>query len=284
MIHHKYSEHTKDNFSSSMKQQRGLAEPRCQRQRVDGDAAPRACAHVRTRHAPGSRGAVVSTPHSSSSKGGQRSRAQASEHHHHPATGADIMGDLANPDPLRALAFGTTGWREGMAAGHHRFNGPCSNYQRGWAPVTTPIPAAAEPWSQTPWVRVRGDGAENSSTTNLWLGTQGPRPRPRRLEGRPSARLSPSPPGLKSPVLGDTVHCAPLWEAAGLGSARKRSSSICALDTEKVDDPVRFDMNETNRTGITTLQVPKVSMGSKACLGRRMSSRQGPGDESDAEH
>lgn len=66
---------------------------------------------------------------------------------------------------------------------------------------------------------------------------------------------------------------------------RKSSSRVCALDTEKVDDPVRFDTSKTNRTGITTLQVPKVSTEKKATAlgGLGMSSRRGPGDELDAE-
>lgn len=63
------------------------------------------------------------------------------------------------------------------------------------------------------------------------------------------------------------------------------NSTVCALDTEKVDDPVRFDMSKTNRTGITTLQVPKVSTEKKATAlgGLGMSSRRSPGDELDAE-
>ena len=65
----------------------------------------------------------------------------------------------------------------------------------------------------------------------------------------------------------------------------KSNSTVCALDTEKVDDPVRFDMSKTNRTGITTLQVPKVSTEKKATAlgGRGASSRHSPGDKLDAE-
>lgn len=72
---------------------------------------------------------------------------------------------------------------------------------------------------------------------------------------------------------------------AGSGRRKPGCSSVCALDTEKVDDPVRFDMSETKRTGITTLQVPKVGLERKATAlgGLAMSSRWGPGDELDAE-
>lgn len=65
---------------------------------------------------------------------------------------------------------------------------------------------------------------------------------------------------------------------------RTSNSTVCALDTEKVDDPVRFDMSKTNRTGITTLQVPKVSTEKKAAAlgGLGPSSRRSPGDELDA--
>lgn len=70
------------------------------------------------------------------------------------------------------------------------------------------------------------------------------------------------------------------------GSGRgKPGCRVCALDTEKVDDPVRFDTSETKRTGITTLQVPKVGLERKATAsgGLAMSSGWGPGDELDAE-
>lgn len=75
-------------------------------------------------------------------------------------------------------------------------------------------------------------------------------------------------------------------EVSEAGSGRRKPGcSVCALDTEKVDDPVRFDMSETKRTGITTLQVPKVGLERKATAlgGLAMSSRWGPGDELDAE-
>lgn len=71
-----------------------------------------------------------------------------------------------------------------------------------------------------------------------------------------------------------------------VGSRRgKPGCSVCALDTEKVDDPVRFGMSEAKRTGVTTLQVPKLGLERKATASGRCatSSRWGPGDELDAE-
>lgn len=76
------------------------------------------------------------------------------------------------------------------------------------------------------------------------------------------------------------------WEVSEAGSGRgKPGCRVCALDTEKVDDPVRFGISEAKRTGITTLQVPKLGLEREATAsGRRAtSSRWGPGDELDAE-